>query len=78
MTGSVVALDIGNTTVSLGSFQGDRLVASERIPAVRAGDLAGLWPEAFPPLGELAGVVLVGIAVLGSFVVLALFWAMAD
>ena len=64
MTGStMVALDIGNTTVSLGCFEGERLVSSDRIPAARAGDLADLWPEAFPPLAELASVALVGCSV---------------
>jgi len=59
----VVALDIGNTTVALGCFEGDRLVASARIPAARADDLAGHWPGAFPPLEALAGTALVGCSV---------------
>jgi len=61
----VVALDIGNTTVALGCFDGDRLVASARIPVARVEDedVPARWPDAFPPLEALAGAAFVGCSV---------------
>ena len=50
----VLAVDIGNTTVAMGFFEGERLAASARISARRAGELAALWPNGFPALEGLA------------------------
>jgi len=59
----LVAVDIGNTTVSLGCYEGDDLTATARIPAADAADLLNRWPDGFPSTADLADVVCVGCSV---------------
>jgi type III pantothenate kinase len=60
---SLLAVNVGNTMVNVGVFEGDRLVRTARIPAAQAADLRRAWPADLPPLDRLADVPVVACSV---------------